>query len=521
MPLGDRTRELVQPRPLDGQRPELIDESGAVEEEEPRARAGKRVDAEVAADPAGLPGQMCLMTSERFRWEHSPLRRRARKRADEERLAVRTQDLYRLVDPRPATAPEEQVAIEVKHDVVARSVPAVEVRVDRPAVMVLLGNTGAAKEALRDGLPRLGAVVHYGNAGVRVACAQLIQQPLEPGPARLGANPIPPAALVKIQRELDLGHLVGPLPHLMRKSVLCQRQIDWGDRDLKRHVGRHGPTISTGAAHTLTRVSGIGSRLIGRFWRHAEPRFDRRFRPRLRNDPAAPPLLLSPHLDDAVIDCWSVLTAPGELNVVTVCAGIPKSGGATRWDRIAGASDSAELMRARIREDAAALACAGRTGRNLTFVEGHYREYRREPSLRAIDSQLTEVVHAASKAYVPAVLGTPHADHVRVRAYGESLARNGMPLELYADLPYAVVYGWPHWVTGEQRDPHLDVDAYWSGGPGGSARVVVLDDKAAAEKLEAMRAYATQFPTLDRGPIGLLSNPRIHRFEVFWECASS
>ena len=134
---------------------------------------------------------------------------------------------------------------------------------------------------------------------------------------------------------------------------------------------------------------------------------------------------------------------------------------------------------------------------------------------------LGDVVPAASKVYVPAVLGTPHGDHVRVRAYGEALARHGMPVELYADMPYAVVYGWPHWVTGDQPDPHLDVDAYWSAQPGPSPRVVTLDDEQAAAKLEAMRAYATQFPTLDRGPIGLLSNPRIHRFEVFWTCASS
>jgi LmbE family N-acetylglucosaminyl deacetylase len=266
---------------------------------------------------------------------------------------------------------------------------------------------------------------------------------------------------------------------------------------------------------------GIGRRLIGRFWRHAEPRFDRRLRPALRNDPAAPALLLSPHLDDAVIDCWSVLTAPGELNVVTVCAGIPPAGGATRWDLIAGAADSAELMRARIDEDAGALARAGRSGRNLPFLEGHYREHRREPSLKAIDRALGAVVRSASKVFVPAVLGTAHGDHVRVRAYGEALARHGMPVELYADLPYAVVYGWPHWVTGDEPDPHLDVDAYWSARPDGSARIVKLDDEQAAAKLEAMRAYATQFPTLDRGPIGLLSNPRIHRFEIFWTCASS
>ena len=213
-----------------------------------------------------------------------------------------------------------------------------------------------------------------------------------------------------------------------------------------------------------------------------------------------------------------MLTATGLLNVVNVCAGIPASGHTTHWDRIVGAEDSAELMRARIEEDRAALARAGRTALNLDFLENQQREDRRAPRLAEIDAALTAAVPAASRVYAPAALGTPHPDHVLVRAYAHAV---GIPVELYADLPYAVVYGWPHWVTGDARDPHLDVDAYWGEQPAGEPRVVRLDDEQAAAKLDAMRAYATQFPSLDRGPVGLLSNPRVHRFEVYWPCESS
>ena len=265
----------------------------------------------------------------------------------------------------------------------------------------------------------------------------------------------------------------------------------------------------------------IAGKLRGRFWRQAGPILERGFRPGLRHDPAAPPLLLSPHLDDAVIDCWSVLAAPGELNVVNVFAGTPRAGHTTRWDRIVGAADSAALMRARVEEDRAALARADRAATNLDLLEYQQREDRREPPLKAIDARLTAAVPAASRVYAPAVLGTPHPDHVRVRAYALACHAEGMPVELYADLPYAVVYGWPHWVTGDPADPHLDIDAYWGERPPGEPRVVELDDAQAAAKLDAMRAYATQFPSLDRGPIGLLSNPRVHRYEVYWACGSS
>jgi LmbE family N-acetylglucosaminyl deacetylase len=200
---------------------------------------------------------------------------------------------------------------------------------------------------------------------------------------------------------------------------------------------------------------------------------------------------------------------------------VPPAQPASLWDRIAGASDPAELMRARIEEDRAALARAGRAPLNLDLLQHSHREDRRPPTLAAIDDAVTRVVPAASRVYAPAVLGTQHPDHVRVRAYARGCAAAGIPAELYADLPYAVVYGWPHWVTGDPRDPYLDVDAYWGEPPAGDARVVRLDDAQGEAKLAAMRAYATQFPSLDRGPIGLLSNPKVHRFEVFWPCGSS
>ena len=265
----------------------------------------------------------------------------------------------------------------------------------------------------------------------------------------------------------------------------------------------------------------LAGKLRGRFWRHAGPLLERGFTPRLRHDDAAAPLLLSPHLDDAVIDCWSLLTAPGDLNVINVFAGVPPAGHTTHWDRIVGATDSAELMQIRVEEDRAALERARRTAVNLAFYEHQQREDRRPPTLRAIDASIAEAVPAASRLYAPAVLGTPHPDHVLVRRYALACAAAAMPVELYADVPYAVVYGWPHWVTGEPRDPHLDVDAYWGEQPGGEPRVVRLDEEQATEKLDAMRAYATQFPSLDRGPVGLLSNPKVHRFEVYWPCESS
>jgi LmbE family N-acetylglucosaminyl deacetylase len=251
-----------------------------------------------------------------------------------------------------------------------------------------------------------------------------------------------------------------------------------------------------------------------------------RFRTRLRFDPQAPELLLSPHWDDAVLDCWGLLAGERQVAVVNLFAGAPPPGRLALWDAITGAVDSAVRARERIAEDTRALARADRTPVNLPFLDAQYRVASGAPTLGELDHALTAVVASASRVHVPAGVGG-HLDHLLTRRYGRMLLRAGLPVTLYADLPYCVLHGWPHWVDGTEPDPHLNVDAFWleflKDVPElpalRSAHVERLDDVAAAAKLEAMRSYETQFPGLDYGAGRLLSDPAIHRFEVRWELA--
>ena len=251
---------------------------------------------------------------------------------------------------------------------------------------------------------------------------------------------------------------------------------------------------------------------------------ERRFRTRLRFDPHAPELLLSPHWDDAVLDCWGLLTSERRVTVVNLFAGVPPRGRLAPWDAITGATDSAMRARERIAEDARALAGAGRTPVNLPFLDAQYRGAAPDPTLEEIDRALFAAAPSASRVHVTAGVGG-HLDHLLARRYGRVLLRAGLPVTLYADLPYCVLHGWPHWVDGTEPDPHRNVDAFWLEFlkvvpelPGlRSAHVERLDDRAAAAKLAAMRCYETQFPGLDYGAGRLLSDPEIHRFEVCWE----
>jgi LmbE family N-acetylglucosaminyl deacetylase len=271
------------------------------------------------------------------------------------------------------------------------------------------------------------------------------------------------------------------------------------------------------------RVSGLPRTLYTRSRTLRRDLADRRFAPRLRHDPAAPELVLSPHLDDAVLDCWGVLAGPGEVTVVNIFAGAPEPGHVTLWDAITGARDSAERVRERIAEDAAALARAGRRPHNLTLLDA---QYRKPPPLRLddLDALLVAKVPSASRVHTTAGIGA-HPDHVLARRYAVALLRAGVPVTLCAELPYCVYHGWPHWVDGREPEPHRNIDPFWAQFLGDvpelpplrDARVRRLDDDASRAKLGAMETYATQFASLSYGGRDMLADPEIHRFEVGWD----
>ena len=232
--------------------------------------------------------------------------------------------------------------------------------------------------------------------------------------------------------------------------------------------------------------------------------------------------VVSPHLDDAVLSAWSVLTAPGPVEVVNVCTALPPPGILTRYDRLVRATESATLFAERLEEDRAALALADRTPRGLGFLE---RQYASDPLDRdELRAAMASSLAGASSVYLPAGIGA-HDDHVAVRDAGlEAAAAAGVPVTLYAELPYAVHKGWPHWVVGGEPDPHLDPDSDWEvylqGVPVAREALVAevrrLEADAAAGKLAALRTYRTQFASLRSGIVDRFSNPDVLAHEVFW-----
>ena len=229
--------------------------------------------------------------------------------------------------------------------------------------------------------------------------------------------------------------------------------------------------------------------------------------------------ILAPHHDDAVISAWSVLTGPAEVTVVNVFAGIPPAGTLGRWDRRTGATDSAEHMRERRREDAEVLARLGRRGIDLDLLDNQYRD---EPVDPAEVLALVEPHVAAPVVYGPAGIGL-HRDHLAVRAALASLGERGADVRLYADVPYCARSGWPAWVTGA-AEPNPAADEQWEQALGSvepalaalKPRPVRLDDDERERKLAALREYRTQFEAMAiREPA--LSDPALFPFEAYWE----
>lgn len=221
-------------------------------------------------------------------------------------------------------------------------------------------------------------------------------------------------------------------------------------------------------------------------------------------------VVISPHLDDAVLSAFAQLHP--DTTVINVFTSAGQSAQA-EWDHLTLASSPQERMDERIAEDAQALGALGIEPVNLDL----YRAGADEQSVRdAIASQGIDL--AGTNLFLPAGIGG-HPGHLLVRdALLDSAADY---VVLYADMPYAIQYGWPAFLGGtpgvcapEARwhtalaDLEVDVE--------GDMQLIVLDKDTAAHKIELARMYVTQFDTLDLGVGGRMSDVEYAARELLW-----
>jgi LmbE family N-acetylglucosaminyl deacetylase len=241
--------------------------------------------------------------------------------------------------------------------------------------------------------------------------------------------------------------------------------------------------------------------------------------------------VVSPHLDDAVLSVWLVLTSSRPTRVISCFAGVPPPSVQGFWDERTGLA-SATAVTARRAEDVAALALAESEAVHLDLLDEQYRGDRDAPRDELVEL-LREHLVGAREVWLPAGLGG-HVDHIAARDAGLLATAAGQRIRLYADLPYAGQPAWPVNVTGAPRDlavhyllsvlGRLARAQEWRSTLEGSGvrmdlaqrHVVKLTRSQFRDKVAAVRRYRSQMAALRCGPRHLLRERRLFAYEVYW-----
>lgn len=241
--------------------------------------------------------------------------------------------------------------------------------------------------------------------------------------------------------------------------------------------------------------------------------------------PVNDPVVVSPHMDDAVLSAAVQLMRPGA-RVVTACAGMPPEGTPlATWDRLTGAASAASRVRERYAEDDAALSTLGVGAiTRLGFPDDQHVANGDRPRHEALVAALRPLISGAAEVWAPAGIGC-HPDHLAVRDAAVAAADPAAVVHHYADVPYSVRYGWPSSVTGRPAaSAFLDVEAWLAeelgeAGLDGSTMTRTVHELSPDDqrrKVAAMACYATQIPALDYGDALSSGDPAVVGFEVSW-----
>jgi LmbE family N-acetylglucosaminyl deacetylase len=210
-------------------------------------------------------------------------------------------------------------------------------------------------------------------------------------------------------------------------------------------------------------------------------------------------LVISPHLDDAVLSCGQALAACAGSTVLTVFAGVPRAARqSTDWDRRCGFASAAEAIACRRGEDERALRVLDARPLWLDFCDAQYGQ---PPSARALRQQIRAAVRRLRPQRLLYPLGLFHGDHLLCHAAcRDALAPHGLPpiqALAYEDVPYRAAPGLLQARLAELADQQLRATP---------ACMPLAGRRATLAKVRALRAYASQLRAL--GADRLLADAR-------------
>jgi LmbE family N-acetylglucosaminyl deacetylase len=201
-------------------------------------------------------------------------------------------------------------------------------------------------------------------------------------------------------------------------------------------------------------------------------------------------VIVSPHLDDAVLGCGRLMAAHPGVTVVTLYAGAPPTypDPMTHWDTLAGFGPGDDVLARRRDEDAAALAHLGATPIWLDFVEHQYLPRPEWVGPEATVDRLEAVLRELAPSAVLVPFGLANPDHVAAHDAGMVVReRYGDPSWLcYEDSGYKHIPGMLAW-----RVARLFRNGVWP------TPVAVDVDGHEAAKRTALDCYASQLLALE------------------------
>ncbi len=245
-------------------------------------------------------------------------------------------------------------------------------------------------------------------------------------------------------------------------------------------------------------------------------------------------VVISPHLDDAVLSAWVVLRSSAPARVISCFAGVPPGSAAGSWDAATGGDTGPASMARRRAEDVRALRRTATEVVHLDLLDSQYRTPSDSEGL--VDTLVTLLgphLEDAREVWLPAAVGG-HEDH-ELTTRASLIATGGRPCRrfLYADLPYAGQPAWPATVTGGVRNAAVHLLSLATGTPTPSSvwraaltavpdgwadvvRVHKLTAPQRRQKWRAVREYRSQLRALRCGRRNVLRRRRVFAYEVYW-----
>jgi len=210
-----------------------------------------------------------------------------------------------------------------------------------------------------------------------------------------------------------------------------------------------------------------------------------------------PVLVVSPHLDDAVLSVGQYLECWPGITVLTVFAGMPDEEKYTTFDVNCGFAGSTMALTARWHEDDRALRVLNAKPYRLDHIDNQYRTG--EVDMDKMIPQIVAAYNSCGAIKMVAPLGLMHVDHeLTARACGEAARRLQCEFWTYEDIPSRVT-------NPESVAPALLGYA----NQGWAAELSFLGNGDIVKKEEAVKCYTSQQWALD--PHHLYVPERVYR----------